>query len=56
MKKVLRFLFKNKKVPLIVYRGVRGERITSCNNLPDKENLPIADYDGMGNFSRIGKP
>jgi hypothetical protein len=40
MKKILRFLFKKKKVPLTVYKGV----------------LPISDYDGMGNFSRIGKP
>jgi len=23
--------------------------------VPEKE-LPICDYDGMGNFSRIGKP
>ena len=56
MKKILRLLFKKKKVPLTVYKGVRGERITSYNNLSDKESLPISDYDGMGNFSRIGKP
>jgi hypothetical protein len=48
----LKKVFKRKQaVRHIVYKGVKGEQIVQ-----DLKKLPDCDYDGMGNFSRRGRP